>query len=174
MPARTTVPMPVEPMGVDLEVQRATSSATTPDDEQFRLWAEHALASEEIEPVRKGNTLAIRIVDEEEGRRFNRQYRGKDYATNVLSFPVDLPEGLPSGIKQAQLGDLLICAPVVAREARQQGKPEISHWAHLTVHGVLHLLGYDHEQGADVIAMETLEIDILAKLDIPDPYRAKV
>ena len=149
-------------VNVDLEVQRATTSATTPDDEHFQLWAETTLANE--------CTLAIRIVDEEEGRRFNREYRGKDYATNVLSFPSELPEGLPSGIKQSQLGDLLICAPVVAREAKQQGKPEVEHWAHLTIHGVLHLMGYDHERSADALVMETLETEILAKLDIPDPY----
>lgn len=149
-------------VNVDLEVQRVTTSATTPDDEHFQLWAETALANE--------STLAIRIVDEEEGRRFNRKYRGKDYATNVLSFPVELPEGLPSGIKQSQLGDLLICAPVVAREAKQQGKPEVEHWAHLTIHGVLHLMGYDHEQSTDAIVMEALETEILASLNIPDPY----
>ena len=83
---------------------------------------------------------------------------------------MDLPEGLPPEIGQSHLGDLLICAPVVAREAAEQGKPEINHWAHLTIHGVLHLLGYDHEQSADANAMEALETEILAKLDIPDPY----
>jgi len=159
--------MPIEHMdadlvNVDLEVQRVTTSVTTPDDEQFQLWAETALAHE--------CTLAIRIVDEEEGRRFNREYRDKDYATNVLSFPVELPEGLPPEINQSQLGDLLICAPVVAREAKEQGKPEVDHWAHLTIHGILHLMGYDHECSADALVMETLETEILAKLDIPDPY----
>jgi len=150
-------------VNVDLEVQHATTSATTPDDEHFQLWAETALPHE--------CTLAIRIVDEEEGRRFNREYRDKDYATNVLSFPAELPAGLPSEIKQSQLGDLLICAPVVAREAKEQGKPEADHWAHLTIHGILHLMGYDHEQSADAKVMEALETDILAKLEIPDPYQ---
>ncbi len=166
--------MPVEHMIADFAVQRATTSATTPDDEQFRLWAELAVAREAVEQGKHGYTLAIRIVDEEEGRRFNREYRGKDYATNVLSFPRDLPEGLPSEIKQSQLGDLLICAPVVAREALEQGKPEIDHWGHLTIHGILHLLGHDHEQGADAVVMEALETDILAKLDIPDPWQAGI
>ncbi len=92
-------------VNVDLEVQRATTSVTTPDDEQFQLWAETVLINK--------CTLAIRIVDEKEGRRFNREYRDKDYATNVLSFPSELPAGLPTGIKQSQLGDLLICAPVL-------------------------------------------------------------
>ena len=149
-------------VNVDLEVQRATTSATTPDDEQFQLWAETVLINK--------CTLAIRIVDEKEGRRFNREYRDKDYATNVLSFPSELPAGLPTEIKQSQLGDLLICAPVVAREAKEQGKPEADHWAHLTIHGILHLMGYDHEQSADALVMETLETDILARLNIHNPY----
>jgi len=161
-------------MIADLEVQRATTSAITPDDEHFRLWAELAVAREAIEQGRHEYILAIRIVDEEEGQRFNREYRGKDYATNVLSFPLELPEDLPSEIKQSPLGDLLICAPVVAREAIEQGKPEINHWAHLTIHGILHLLGYDHEQGADTVVMEALETDMLAKLDIPDPYQTDI
>jgi probable rRNA maturation factor len=152
-------------MMVELEVQRATNSVTTPDDKQFRLWVEHAVAQTEHD-----QTLTIRIVDEEEGRRFNREYRSKDYATNVLSFPMELPEGLPAEIEQSQMGDLLICAPVVEREAIDQGKPEINHWAHLTIHGVLHLLGYDHEQPDDEQVMEALEKNILARLDIPDPY----
>jgi probable rRNA maturation factor len=154
-------------MMVELEVQRATNSVTTPDDKQFRLWVEHAVAQTE-----HGQTLTIRIVDEEEGRRFNREYRSKDYATNVLSFPIELPEGLPAEIEQSQMGDLLICAPLVEREAIDQGKPEINHWAHLTIHGVLHLLGYDHEQPDDEQVMETMETEILAKLEIPDPYQA--
>ena len=150
---------------VELEVQRATNSVTTPDDKQFRLWVEHAVAQTEHD-----QTLTIRIVDEEEGRRLNREYRSKDYATNVLSFPMELPEGLPAEIEQSQIGDLLICAPVVEREAIDQGKPEINHWAHLTIHGVLHLLGYDHERSDDEQVMEALEKNILARLDIPDPY----
>ena len=157
--------MPIEIMTVDLEVQRATKSVTTPDDKQFQLWVDHALAQSSHDHV-----LVIRIVDEEEGQRFNREYRSKDYATNVLSFPAELPEGLPSEMKQSQLGDILICSPVVAREALEQDKPEADHWAHLTIHGVLHLQGYDHEQSADALVMEALETDILASLNIPDPY----
>ncbi|TNY24961.1 rRNA maturation RNase YbeY, partial [Fulvimonas soli] len=101
-----------------------------------------------------------------EGRALNRDYRGKDYATNVLSFPAELPPGMALPL----IGDLAICAPVVAREAREQGKRERDHWAHLTVHGVLHLLGYDHIAEADAEAMETLEARILAGLGITDPY----
>lgn len=152
---------------VELEVQRATSAVTIPEDKQFRLWVEHAVAQTEHHQI-----VAIRIVDEEEGQRFNRDYRAKDYATNVLSFPAELPAGLPADIAQSQLGDLLMCAPVVAREASEQGKPESSHWAHLTIHGVLHLLGHDHEQSGDARVMEALETKILAELGIPDPYQA--
>jgi len=169
-----TVRIAVEDMSIDLEVQRATTSSTAPDDEQFRLWAKLLVAREEFELGGLEHKLVIRIVDEKEGRRLNRKYRGKDYASNVLSFPVELPEGLPPAIKQAPLGDLLICAPVVAREAIEQGKSEINHWAHLTIHGVLHLLGYEHEQGVDAAVMEALEMDILATLDIPDPYQTHI
>jgi len=154
-------------MGAELEVQRATNSETIPHDDQFQLWVEHAFANNE-----RGGMLTIRIVDEEEGRRFNHEYRSKDYATNVLSFPMEPPQGLPPELERSQLGDLLICAPVVAREAVEQGKPETHHWAHLTIHGVLHLQGYDHEQSANAVVMEALETDILAKLGIPDPYQA--
>ena len=172
---RTTIRMPAERMPVDLQVQRATTSATTPDDEQFRLWVELVLeythGEHEFEQGHKREyLLAIRIVDEEEGRSFNHQYRHKDDATNVLSFPVELPAGLPPEIKQEQLGDLLICAPVVASEAKEQGKAEADHWAHLTVHGVLHLLGYDHEQAEDAVVMEATEISILARMAISNPY----
>jgi len=153
-------------MQAELEVQRATTSASIPDDGLFQLWVEAALAERPDQC-----TLAIRIVDETEARRFNRDYRHRDYATNVLSFPSELPDGLPAEIRKSQLGDLLICAPVVAREAIQQRRPEVDHWAHLTVHGVLHLLGYDHEQAEDAGVMESLETDILAKLKIPDPFR---
>ncbi len=149
-----------------LAVQRATKSATVPPDEQFQLWADAALAKNSSEI-----TLAIRIVDGREGQRFNRDYRGKDYATNVLSFPADLPQGLPEELLRAQLGDLLICAPVVAREARQRNCPEVNHWAHLTIHGVLHLLGHDHEQTENARDMESLETEILAQLGFPDPYQ---
>ena len=114
--------------------------------------------------------LAVRIVDEDEGRALNRDYRGKDYATNVLSFPAEVPEGLPKGVKFPLLGDLVICAPVVAREADEQGKALNAHYAHLTVHGVLHLLGWDHEDDKEADAMEQLEREILAELGIADPY----
>ena len=119
--------------------------------------------------------LAIRIVDSKEGRALNRHYRGKDYATNVLSFPAEVAEGvkLPKGVKMPLLGDLVLCAPVIAREAREQGKPLNAHYAHLTVHGALHLLGWDHEDECDAECMEKLEREILAGLGIDDPYRER-
>ena len=152
-------------MQAEFEIQRASKSANIPDDDQFQLWI-NAI------PVRQDTrfVMSIRIVEEPEARRFNREYRNKDYATNVLSFPVELPEGLPADIRQTQLGDLLICAPVVVREALQRKRPETNHWAHLTVHGILHLLGYDHEREEEATVMESLEKEILNKLGISDPY----
>ena len=108
----------------------------------------------------------ILIVGSAAGRRFNRQFRGRDYATNVLSFP---HERHPAE-RDVLLGDMVICAPLVAREAREQGKALRDHYAHLTLHGVLHLLGYDHEDDAEATRMEALETRLLARLGIADPY----
>lgn len=110
--------------------------------------------------------LNILVVDGRAGRRYNRQFRDRDYATNVLSFPYEPAPGDHSGL----LGDLVICAPVVAREAREQKKAVRNYFAHMTIHGVLHLLGYDHESDRDAERMETLERRILASLGIADPY----
>ena len=127
-----------------------------------RRWAEAALAGH-----RRAVELSVRFVDSGEGRALNRDYRGKDYATNVLSFPVELPPGVRSPL----LGDLVICAPVVALEALGQDKPLAQHFAHLVVHGCLHLLGMDHERSeAEAEAMEARERRVLAGLGIPDPY----
>jgi probable rRNA maturation factor len=127
----------------------------------LRGYAEAALAGR-----REDGELSVRIVDAEEGRALNRDYRDKDYATNVLSFPAELPPGVPLPI----LGDLVLCAPVIAREAEEQGKPLKHHYAHLLVHGVLHLLGHDHMDEAEAEAMEAMEREVLAGLGIPDPY----
>ena len=112
--------------------------------------------------------LAIRLVDDKEGRSLNRHYRGKDYATNVLSFPAELPAGVD--MPMPLLGDLVICAPVVEREAGEQGKQVNAHYAHLTVHGILHLLGLDHDDDREAEAMEQIEREILAGLGYDDPY----
>ena len=153
------------PVRLDIAVGYAVPRKGVPAAASFRRWAGAALAGR----IREAD-LAIRIVDSPEGRALNRHYRGKDYATNVLSFPAEMPEGLPEGVKLPLLGDLVICAPVVAREAKEQKKPLGDHYAHLTVHGVLHLLGWDHENEADAVCMEQLEREILAGLGIEDPY----
>ncbi len=116
---------------------------------------------------RPESELTIRLVDEAEGLELNSTYRHKDYATNVLSFPADVPDEL---LDIPLLGDLVICAPVVAREALEQRKPLQAHWAHLVIHGCLHLLGYDHIDDAEAEEMETLERELLAELGHPDPY----
>ena len=151
------------PIHLDVAVSYAAPRAGVPASASFRKWVAAALKGR----IREAD-LAIRIVDEREGQALNRHYRGKDYATNVLSFPAELPEG----VKLPLLGDLVICAPVVAREAAEQGKPVAAHYAHLTVHGVLHLLGWDHEHDKDAEAMEQLEREVLAELGLPDPYAA--
>ena len=151
------------PIHLDVAVGYAAPRAGVPAAVSFRKWVAAALEGR----IREAD-LAIRIVDEKEGRALNHHYRGKDYATNVLSFPAELPEG----VKLPLLGDLVICAPVVAREAAEQGKPVAAHYAHLTVHGVLHLLGWDHEHDKDAEAMEQLEREVLAELGLPDPYAA--
>ena len=148
---------------LQIHVGYAVPRAGLPAPASFRRWVAAALRGARR---RKPAELAIRIVDADEGRALNRDYRGKDYPTNVLSFPA----GLPPGLRLPLIGDLAICAPVVLREAGEQGKPARDHWAHLTVHGVLHLLGYDHIDHRDADAMEALETRILASLGIADPY----
>ena len=154
------------PIRLDVAVGSAVPRKVLPAPVSFRRWAAAALAGR----IREAD-LAIRIVGAKEGRALNRHYRGRDYATNVLSFPAELPDGLPAGVRMPLLGDLVICAPVVAREAREQKKPPAAHYAHLTVHGVLHLLGWDHEDAREAECMEQLEREILAGLGVDDPYR---
>jgi probable rRNA maturation factor len=147
-------------MTIELEVQVATSFEPLPGEDAFRRWAETALSG------RQEAQLAVRLVGREESRQLNGQYRGIDKPTNVLSFPADLPGdiGIPL------LGDLVICAPLVESEALEQGKAVLDHWAHLTVHGILHLLGYDHQDDSGAREMESLEIRLLQELGVPDPY----
>ena len=153
------------PIRLDVAVGYAVPRAGIPAAVSFRKWVAAALAGR----IREAD-LAVRIVGSKEGRALNHHYRGKDYATNVLSFPAELPEGLPKGVKLPLLGDRVLCAPVVAREAKEQGKPLSAHYAHLTVHGTLHLLGWDHEDAREAECMEQLEREILAGLGLPDPY----
>ena len=153
------------PIRLDVAVGYAIPRKGLPSAVSFRRWVAAALAGR----IREAD-LAIRVVGTKEGRALNRHYRGRDYATNVLSFPADLPQGLPPGVRMPLLGDLVLCAPVVAREARAQRKPLNAHYAHLTVHGALHLLGWDHADAREAEAMEQLEREILAGLGIDDPY----
>ncbi|WP_435102040.1 rRNA maturation RNase YbeY [Arhodomonas sp. AD133] len=145
----------------EIDIQVASTDPDIPDDADFRRWVAAALDGRRDEAE-----LSVRVVDEGEGRELNATYRGRDYATNVLSFPAELPEG----VDLPMLGDLVICAPVVAREADEQGKPPIAHWAHMVVHGVLHLLGFDHIDEHEAETMEALEREILAGLGYADPY----
>ena len=156
------------PVRLDVAVGYAVPRTGVPAAVSFRKWVAAALDGR----IREAD-LAIRIVGSKEGRALNRHYRGKDYATNVLSFPAEIAEGvkMPKGVKMPLLGDLVICAPVVAREAKEQKKPLAAHYAHLPVHGTLHLLGWDHEDEREAEAMEQLEREILAELGIADPYQ---
>ena len=144
-----------------VSVEDASAASGVPSAAEFSRWAGAALAA----AGREGE-LAIRVVGEAEGAELNQTYRHKSGPTNVLSFPAELPAGVPVLL----LGDLVICAPVVAREAAEQGKAPEAHWAHMTVHGCLHLLGYDHMEDAQARDMEALETRILADLGFPDPY----
>jgi probable rRNA maturation factor len=161
---------------LQVEVQFATRRPWAPAAVTLRRWARAAhaggLASlparrrrmhESVEP---GAAACLRVVGSVESRRLDRDYRGKDQPTNVLSFPSSPEERVATGM----LGDLVICAPVVAREAREQGKALRAHWAHMVVHGTLHLLDYDHESARDARTMEALEVEILRGLGFHDPY----
>ncbi len=147
-------------MNVQINVQRVLDAG--PNDANIQRWVEVTLKYEQQEDIE----LTLRIVDETESAALNHQYRDKDYATNVLSFTYDIP----AEVEIELLGDLVICAPVVQREAAEQGKPEQAHWAHMIIHGLLHLLGFDHLKDEDAERMEQHEMAILAELGFPDPY----
>jgi probable rRNA maturation factor len=139
---------------LNLSVQYACNREGLPLRADFVRWARAALVG--------GGEIAIRLVEADEGQALNKEYRGKDYATNVLSFPYES--------EPLVMGDLVICPGVVAREATEQNKAPDAHYAHLTVHGMLHLQGWDHENDEDAQAMEDEEREILAALGYPDPY----
>tara|TARA_R110001592_G_scaffold14589_2_gene65000 strand:+ start:8027 stop:8482 length:456 start_codon:yes stop_codon:yes gene_type:complete len=145
-----------------VDIQNVCDAQKLPSTELFQQWVDAALASvteQEFE-------LTIRLVNLTESQQLNKQYRQKDKPTNVLSFPFEVPEGIELNL----LGDLVICAQVVEQEASNQNKALFDHWAHMVIHGCLHLLGYDHINDADANEMESLEVKILAKLSIANPY----
>ena len=149
----------------DLEVQRIIDSQFLPADEELQLWLEAAL----IDYSHDAEVL-IRIVDSQEITSLNKQYRHKTGSTNILSFPLEMIEGVPG---LYILGDLVICAEVLEREAREQKKTLNEHWAHIVIHGILHLIGFDHINEKDATEMEAKEINVLHQLQIDNPYQEK-
>jgi probable rRNA maturation factor len=156
--------------GLTVITQIATARAGLPHARSFQQWARAAYGA--VQPRVRGHVsvLTIRLVGRAESRRLNRTWRGKDKPTNVLSFPCGDTGVLPQALQVPQLGDLAICAAVVTREAREQRKLLRAHWAHMVIHGVLHLLGHDHENDHDAHEMEALEVQLLAGFGYSNPY----
>lgn len=149
-------------MAIYLDLQYATENQEgMPGEAEFQQWLDAA-----ITPFQPDAEVTIRLVDEEESHALNHEYRGKDKPTNVLSFPFEAPPGIEMDL----LGDLIICRQVVEKEAREQNKPLNAHWAHMVVHGSLHLLGYDHIEDDEAEEMEGLETEIMVKMGFTDPY----
>lgn len=146
---------------ITVDLQIACKDKQLPSKEQLQLWADMALA-----PYNKNFEITIRIVESIESQQLNHLYRDKNQPTNVLSFPFEVPEGIELDL----LGDLVVCADVVESEAKVQQKQIFAHWAHMIIHGCLHLLGYDHITQEDATEMESIEIDLLAKLGYSNPY----
>lgn len=140
---------------LSLSVQYASKALGLPTRPQFRRWVGAALQQQA--------SVTLRVVDEDEGHALNRDYRGKDYATNVLTFAYGKEDGMLSG-------DIVLCAPVIEKEAREQGKALLAHYAHLTVHGALHMQGYEHDSEAEAQEMEALEVEIMGRLRFNNPY----
>ena len=146
---------------IDLQVAAEADKNAIPKKTAIKRWISAA-----IPEAKRPAEICIRVVGGEESQALNLQYRGKDKPTNVLSFPCELPPG----VTLPMLGDLVICEPVVNREAKEQGKTPEAHWAHMVIHGTLHLLGYDHQREDEARTMESLETDLLTQLDYPAPY----
>ncbi|RLV60127.1 rRNA maturation RNase YbeY [Parashewanella curva] len=151
-------------MKLDVDLQLACDASNLPSQAEFELWASTA-----IQHHMSVAELTIRIVEAEESQQLNHQYRNKDKPTNVLSFPFEAPEGIDLPL----LGDLIICADVVKKEAEEQNKPLQAHWAHMVVHGCLHLLGYDHIDDNEAEEMESLETELIESLGFENPYKEK-
>ncbi|TWX68044.1 rRNA maturation RNase YbeY [Colwellia demingiae] len=148
-----------------IDLQVACTPTKLPTKEQFQLWVDTALAEVSSKPSQDFE-LTIRLVNNEESQQLNKQYRGKDNPTNVLSFPFEVPDGIELNL----LGDLIICIEVMKQEAQEQKKALFEHWAHLVIHGCLHLVGFDHISDTEALEMESIEITILEKLGISNPY----
>jgi probable rRNA maturation factor len=142
-------------------LQIASKSAHIPTLTQFKRWINLVLRQQNV----KGD-ISIRIVNKAESAKLNQHYRQKNGATNILSFPLEPIADVPMKL----LGDLVICAPIISQEAKQQNKSTLAHWAHITMHGTLHLLGYDHIKDNEADIMENLEITLLRQIDINNPY----
>lgn len=151
-----------------VDVQIACDDEDIPSTENIETWVMRAVAGSE-KTLANGTEVSVRLVDKEEMRSLNYLYRQRDAVTNVLSFPAGQIQGLPADTEQT-LGDIVICAKIVSEEATEQGKAVTDHWAHLLVHGTLHLLGYDHETAVGAAEMESLELRILAGNGLADPY----
>ncbi len=151
-------------MSINMDIQNVSGMDNIPENEMFIQWAEQAL-----DDKNKNADITLRVVDMDEGTELNKEWRQKDSATNVLSFPVgETIEHAPD-----LLGDIVVCAPIVEREAKEQGKALNAHWAHLIIHGILHLQGYDHESDEDASIMENKEIKILEKIGFSNPYETE-
>ncbi|PKH86787.1 rRNA maturation RNase YbeY [Colwellia sp. Bg11-28] len=148
-----------------IDLQVACTPTKLPTKEQFQLWVDTALAEVSSNP-NQDFELTIRLVNNEESQQLNKQYRDKDKPTNVLSFPFEVPDGIELNL----LGDLIICIEVMKQEAQEQNKALFEHWAHLVIHGCLHLVGFDHISDTEALEMESIEITILEKLGISNPY----
>ncbi|MBL4630948.1 MAG: rRNA maturation RNase YbeY [Paraglaciecola sp.] len=166
-------------MSAILDIQLASDCADIPQQEDIQLWIDALLSYQQMD----NKEITVRIVNHGEIKQLNQQYRGKDKTTNVLSFPFEMPEfTLPEGMENVEgvdiddsmsnfLGDIVICAQVIKQESTEQNKQLRHHWAHILIHGTLHLLGYDHIDEQDAEEMENIEITVLQQLAIDDPYQ---
>ncbi|MFA0378217.1 rRNA maturation RNase YbeY [Vibrio sp. 10N.222.54.A3] len=149
-------------MSIELDLQLAVENEQgLPTEQDIQLWLDKT-----IPQFQENAELTVRIVDTQESHQLNHEYRGKDKPTNVLSFPFEAPQGIELDL----LGDLIICRQVVEKEAEEQSKPLLAHWAHMVVHGSLHLLGYDHIEDDEAEEMESLETEIMQSMGFEDPY----
>ncbi|MEZ8703165.1 rRNA maturation RNase YbeY [Vibrio cyclitrophicus] len=149
-------------MSIELDLQLAVENEQgLPTEQDIQLWL-----NKTIPQFQENAELTVRIVDTQESHQLNHEYRGKDKPTNVLSFPFEAPPGVELDL----LGDLIICRQVVEKEAEEQNKPLLAHWAHMVVHGSLHLLGYDHIEDDEAEEMESLETEIMQTMGFEDPY----